>query len=90
MIMIRAAFTLLGLLALAAIDARPSVAEVYRPWCVDYPPIGTSCTFTSYEQCMMTAGPGTGGWCVRNPWYSAYGEGRKAGPAARGKRHRRD
>jgi hypothetical protein len=40
---------------------------------------GTSCAFTSFEQCMMTAGTGTGGFCVQNPWYLAYGEGRKAG-----------
>jgi hypothetical protein len=37
MIMIRAALTLLAIAALAAIDARRSVAEVYRPWCVSYP-----------------------------------------------------
>jgi Protein of unknown function (DUF3551) len=90
MILIRAALTLLALAALAAIDAPPSVAEVYRRWCVDYPPIGTSCVFTSFEQCMMTAGPGTGGSCVQNPWYFAYGEGRKSGPAARGKRIRHE
>jgi len=28
-----------------------------------------TCTFTSYEQCMMTAGPGTGGSCIQNPWF---------------------
>jgi hypothetical protein len=27
--------------------------------------LGLTCTFTSYEQCMMTGGPGTGGQCVR-------------------------
>ena len=33
-----------------------------------------TCTFTSFEQCMMTATPGTGGMCVQNPWYMQYGE----------------
>ena len=69
---------LLGVFAaclLTAIDARPSIAETYRPWCVQYSGrgIGTTCTFTSYAQCMMTAGPGTGGYCVQNPWYLSYG-----------------
>ena len=34
---------------------------------------------------MMTAGPGTGGVCVQNPWYLQYGEhgqGRGRRPAA--------
>jgi hypothetical protein len=35
---------------------------------------GTTCAFTSFEQCMMTATPGTGGSCVQNPWYARYGE----------------
>ena len=58
MIMIRAALTLLAVAAFAATDARRSVAEIYRPWCVSYPWVGTTCAFTSFEQCMMTAGPG--------------------------------
>jgi hypothetical protein len=33
-----------------------------------------TCIFTSFEQCMMTATPGTGGSCVQNPWYARYGE----------------
>jgi hypothetical protein len=36
---------------------------------------------------MMTAGTGTGGFCVQNPWYLA-GEGRKAGTTARRERTR--
>ena len=32
-----------------------------------------SCAFTSFEQCMMTATPGTGGSCVQNTWYLWYG-----------------
>jgi hypothetical protein len=78
MIMIRAAFALLAIAAFAAFDARRSAAEIYRPWCVSYPWIGTSCAFTSFEQCMLTAGPGTGGSCVQNPWYLAYGESPKS------------
>ena len=33
MIVNRAALTVLALAAFAAIDARPSYAEIYRPWC---------------------------------------------------------
>jgi hypothetical protein len=51
------AFALLAVAVLAAVDARRSVAEIYRPWCVSYPWIGTTCTFMSFEQCMMTAVP---------------------------------
>ena len=75
------ALTLLALGSLAAIDMRPSAAEIYRPWCVVYQGSrdgATSCAFTSFAQCMMTGGPGTGGSCVQNPWYLAYGE---RGPA---------
>jgi hypothetical protein len=71
---IRAAFALLAVCSLIAFNARSSVAEIYRPWCVSYPASTTkSCAFTSFEQCMMTAGPGTGGVCVQNPWYLWYG-----------------
>jgi hypothetical protein len=68
-----------ALLAVSALlDVRPSVAEIYRPWCVQYQGSrggSTNCSFTSFEQCMMTGGPGTGGSCVRNPWYQSYGSG---------------
>jgi hypothetical protein len=37
---------------------------------------------------MMTATPGTGGSCVQNPWYSAYGAG-GAGTTGQGGRARR-
>ncbi|HEY6993807.1 MAG TPA: DUF3551 domain-containing protein [Xanthobacteraceae bacterium] len=58
-----------------ALDAGPSIAETYRPWCVQYfGRGGENCGFTSYEQCRMTATPGTGGVCVQNPWYLWYGE----------------
>ena len=70
--MMRTAMILLTLCPLTAINARPSGAETYRPWCVVYSGKSgaRSCAFTSFEQCMMTAGPGTGGSCVQNPWYS--------------------
>jgi hypothetical protein len=62
------------------LDVPPSYAEIYRPWCAVYQSSrgdgGTNCSFTSFEQCMMTAGPGTGASCVQNPWYLAYGSGR--------------
>ena len=59
------------------IEARQASAEVYRPWCAQYTGArggGTNCGFTSYEQCRMTATPGSGATCVRNPWYEYYGE----------------
>ena len=54
---------------LAAVDVRPSVAEIYRPWCVQY--FGglsgtSSCAFSSYAQCMETA-RGNGAYCYQNP-----------------------
>ena len=76
--MIRAAFAVLALATLAAIDTRPAAAEIYRPWCVQYTgnngDDGTSCAFVSYEQCMLTA-RGSGAYCVQNPWYLKYGSG---------------
>jgi hypothetical protein len=60
------------------LDVRPSYAEIYRPWCAVYQGNrtgATNCGFTSFQQCMMTAGPGTGASCVQNPWYLAYGSG---------------
>jgi hypothetical protein len=73
----RAAMILLAVGPLTAIDARPSGAETYRPWCVQYSGRGggRTCTFTSFEQCMMTATPGSGAHCVQNPWYLQYGSG---------------
>ena len=88
-----AAVTLLALGSLIAIDVRPSAAEIYRPWCVVYQGSrdgATSCAFTSFAQCMMTGGPGTGGSCVQNPWYLAYGErGPAVAPTGQGGRVRR-
>ena len=81
MIMLRAALALLAVAALAAGGARPAAAEIYRPWCVQYQGAsgdnGTTCTFMSFEQCMLTA-RGSGAFCVQNPWYLQYGSGQKA------------
>jgi len=78
MTMVRAVFALLTLTTLLALDARPALAEIYRPWCVQYTggngDDGTTCAFTSYEQCMLTA-RGAGAYCVQNPWYLKYGSG---------------
>jgi Protein of unknown function (DUF3551) len=79
----RAVLVVLTLSSLTAIDARPTAAEIYRPWCVQYQGSrngATNCGFTSYEQCMMTATPGSGGHCVRNAWYLYYGSGRGERP----------
>ncbi len=89
---IRAALALIALCALTTIDARPSAAEIYRPWCVQYS--GRSgartCTFTSFEQCMMTATPGSGGHCVQNPWFLQYGAtGQRPDTTGRAERTRR-
>ena len=71
----RTVVILLVVCPLAGIDARPSGADIYRPWCVVYSGRdgARTCIFTSFEQCMMTATPGTGGSCVQNTWYSWYG-----------------
>jgi Protein of unknown function (DUF3551) len=73
---IRAVLAVVTLPALFVIDAHPTAAEVYRPWCVQYQGSrsgATNCGFTSYEQCRMTATPGSSGYCVQNPWYLYYG-----------------
>ena len=76
---IRAVLLLLILSSLTAIDVRPAASEIHRPWCAQYYGRGgdgaRNCGFVSYEQCMMTATPGSGAFCVRNPWYQAYGGG---------------
>jgi hypothetical protein len=91
---IRAVLVVLTLSSLTVIDARPMAGEVYRPWCVEYQSGkgdgSTNCSFTSYEQCMMTATPGSGGFCVQNPWYLWYGpDGQKPDTTSRGGRTRR-
>jgi uncharacterized protein DUF3551 len=76
---IRAVLLLLILSSLTALDVRPAASEIYRPWCAQYYGRGgdgaRNCGFVSYEQCMMTATPGSGAWCVRNTWSEAYGSG---------------
>ena len=84
--LIRAASGLLVIAASVAIDVRSSTAETYRPWCVEYSGRdgARTCIFSSFEQCMMTATPGTGGQCVQNPWYLQYGKhGERRGGDAR-------
>jgi len=80
---------LLALAALVALDVRPAAAEVYRPWCLhDSDKAATSCAYTSYEQCMLTA-RGGGGTCRQNPWYLQYGErGAAYGTKEQGERGR--
>jgi hypothetical protein len=88
---IRGVLALLALCSISAIDVRPAAGEVYRPWCVQYlsgrGDGGTNCSFHSYEQCMMTATPGSGGICVQNPWYLRYGPGNQK-PDTSGRRER--
>jgi hypothetical protein len=73
----RTALVLLVLGTVTAVDLRPSAAEIYRPWCAQYTGRSSArnCGFVSYEQCMMTATPGSGAICVQNPWYLYYGDG---------------
>jgi len=76
-----ATLILATLAAASTLGVRDSAAQ-YAPWCVQY--IGrdsgaSTCTFATYEQCMMTATPGNGGLCYQNPWYGQ-------GPSQGGKR----
>jgi hypothetical protein len=72
--MTRSTFVLAAALLLGGVA--PGAAEVYRPWCAQYyggdGNNGTTCAFTSYDQCMMTA-RGSGAICVQNPWYRPAG-----------------
>jgi uncharacterized protein DUF3551 len=87
----RPTLVLLTLCSLAVIDVRPAASEIYRPWCAQYYGVGSSgtrnCGFVSYEQCMMTATPGSGAWCVRNPFYEAYGSGQGVRSPRRARRY---
>jgi hypothetical protein len=85
----RTALVLVVLAAATASDLQPSAAQPFRPWCVQYSGRGAAmtCTFHSYEQCRMTATPGSGGFCVRNPWNLWYGEGGQ-GTTGEGRRAR--
>jgi hypothetical protein len=91
MIRLRAALASFALSSLFVLQLQPAAAEIYRPWCVQYTGKSgsTSCAFTSFEQCMMTA-RGAGGVCVQNPWYLQYGEhGPAYGTTHQGERDRR-
>jgi hypothetical protein len=80
------ALVLLVLGVATALDVRPGVAQTYRPWCAVYSGSGGSnCGFTSYEQCRMTATPGSGAFCTPNAWYLYYG---KRGSTGQGSRSR--
>jgi hypothetical protein len=70
--MIRVAFALVAVAAVTTANTRPATAEIYRPWCLQG---FETCTFNSWEQCMMTARAGLGNVCVQNPWYLRYGPG---------------
>jgi hypothetical protein len=66
------AMTLLALAGLAALDVPASRVQAQDyPWCIVYngPEAdgGEHCMFISYQQCLMTATPGSGATCVRNP-----------------------
>ena len=91
--MLRTAFALLAVAALASLNCCPVAAEIYRPWCAQYSSSngdnGTNCGFISYDQCMMTA-RGAGATCVQNPWYLQYGSGQKTSEStAHGERPRK-
>jgi len=64
----------------------PATAEIEYPWCANFADgAGANCGFASYEQCLKTATPGTGGTCDRNPFYKEPStEARK--PAVRKRR----
>jgi Protein of unknown function (DUF3551) len=89
----RVAYALLALAAFFGIDLSPASAEAYRPWCAQYMSNAgggtTNCSFSSYEQCMMTA-RGAGAYCVQNPWYLQYGGGQRGSESTgQGERTRR-
>ena len=79
--MMRATHALLAFAVLTGVDVFPASAEIYRPWCAQYMSNAgdgaTNCSFSSYEQCMMTA-RGAGAYCVQNPWYLQYGSGQRS------------
>ena len=79
-----AAVILLAFAGAAGIPASQAQAPDY-PWCVVYDGQegdgGMHCLFVSYSQCLMTATPGSGANCVRNPRTGPDGT-----PARRGRR----
>lgn len=51
--------------------AADGAAAAEYPWCAYYSMNGdvSNCGFVSYEQCRLTATPGAGAVCLRNPFY---------------------
>jgi Protein of unknown function (DUF3551) len=87
---IRAALCLFGVCMLTVIDIGEAFAETYRPWCAVYSGRGgRNCGFVSFEQCMMTATPGTGASCAQNPWYLWYGPNSSSAAGRVGQSRRR-
>jgi hypothetical protein len=66
---IHAAWAVLILPSLTPLDVRPAASEIYRPWCAQY-----------YSS---SGNGGSGAFCVRNPWYQAYGSGQNEGASPR-------
>ena len=66
--------------------AGSAAADIQYPWCANFADgAGANCGFTSYEQCLKTSMPGTGGTCDKNPFYKGpSAEPRK--PAVRNRR----
>jgi Protein of unknown function (DUF3551) len=59
---------LLAIFIVTAGTATPAPAQNY-PWCAQYSGLGgTSCGFTSFQQCMATLA-GMGGFCNANTQY---------------------
>jgi len=87
MTMTRALIAFAVVAAAIALDVRDSAAQ-YRPWCAIYTGrtgAGSTCTFATYEQCMMTATPGSGAFCAQNPWYGLGPDQRTARQGSRGR-----
>jgi uncharacterized protein DUF3551 len=84
---VRTTAVLLAFAPLIAVGARSAAGETARPWCVVYSGRdgAYTCIFSSFDQCMMTATPGTGGSCVQNPWY-AQSRPSSTGQATRSRR----
>ncbi|MGO9723626.1 MAG: DUF3551 domain-containing protein, partial [Methylocella sp.] len=54
---------------LGEIQAASAQSPTSYPWCARFRSNdGTSCYFTSYQQCMTTLS-GIGGYCYRSPYY---------------------
>lgn len=68
-----------AMLALAALAAASSAntapasarSRLY-PWCADKGNGATNCYFSTLDQCRAVVS-GSGGQCVANSWYAAYG-----------------